>query len=92
MQTQLSPNTAWTMLDETWVQRMFQVRMISVQHPLDFAVAQDGKVWIAVDNLSAQYFTVKGQCRCNVTHEKIQRETTQGAPIGGGWHPGITGS
>jgi hypothetical protein len=34
--------------------------MISVQHPLYIAIAQDGKVRIAVHHLSTENFAVEG--------------------------------
>jgi hypothetical protein len=51
--------------------------MVSVQHPLHLAIAQDGKIWIAVHYLSPQDFTVEGQSCLDMPHEQIQRETTQ---------------
>jgi hypothetical protein len=39
---------------------MLQIGMVSVQHPAHFAIAQNGKVWVAVHDLSAQDLTMEG--------------------------------
>jgi hypothetical protein len=77
MQAQLSANAAWAIFGQTRVERMLQIGMISVQHPSHLAITQDGEVRIAVYHFSTQYFTMERQRCYNITHEQIQRESTQ---------------
>src|SRR6266446_3233388 len=72
MQAQLSANAARAICGQARVERMFQIGMISVQHPSYLAITQDGKVRIAVHYLGTQYFTMEGQRYFNISYEQIQ--------------------